>query len=266
MISSRGCGIAPRKLTISTSGIAPAIPRVRTRLGVSLALSLHAPNDDLRTKLMPINRFHSLDSVMKAVSEYSTAVGPGEMGTSPGSPTGNTGNTSKRRRVLIEYVMIQGVNDEEEHARQLGQLLREHDINAHVNLLPFNPFAGTNEDEAEAEAEDGKLNASKSESKNNHESSPLARGQADDPSSFAPSSRERLQAFVRVLQGEPWRVSCNVRWPRGVDIDAACGQLRQKYHDKLTGTPSGRRASSAGALHAGAAIGPGAVSNQSQRV
>lgn len=229
MATAGGCAVAPRKLTISTSGIAPAIPKVRTELGVSLALSLHAPTDELRSQLMPINRYHPLDHVMKAVKQYSVAQGPsdpakpkvtslaGSSGTDssrrddestvaapakPGASDAGPGakKQAKPRRVLIEYVMIRGVNDSPEHARQLGSLVQEHGLNAHVNLLPFNPFAGTDGDgdatiagdDLSAEAESG---MPARDSSDDASGSGGIIGDAADPSTYAPSPRESLLAF-----------------------------------------------------------------------
>jgi 23S rRNA (adenine2503-C2)-methyltransferase len=110
-------GLSYRHLTVSTAGYVPGILRLAEEgLPVTLALSLHAPNDPLRAELIPMSRKWGVREVMDAVREY----------------TENTG-----RRVTLEYLLLAGVNDEELHARELGELARG-TIN-HVNLIPWNP-------------------------------------------------------------------------------------------------------------------------------
>lgn len=109
--------IGVRHITISTSGIVPKIKQLMTdNVPVNLAVSLHAPNDELRTKLMPINNAYNLESLMAILKEYSETLD---------------------KRIFYEYVMLRGVNDKLEHAGQLANLLK--DQHAHVNLIPFNP-------------------------------------------------------------------------------------------------------------------------------
>jgi 23S rRNA (adenine2503-C2)-methyltransferase len=111
-----GMNISQRRITISTSGLVPQIKRLATEdLEVTLAISLHAPNDDLRTELMPINERFPLRPLMAAVKEYTEKTG---------------------RRVSYEYVLLQDVNDEIEHAEQLARLLPRK--LSHVNLIPYN--------------------------------------------------------------------------------------------------------------------------------
>jgi 23S rRNA (adenine2503-C2)-methyltransferase len=114
-------GLSKRRITISTSGVVPAINRLRESTDVYLALSLHAPNDELRNALVPLNKKYPLAEVLDACVNYVR----GEPG----------------KRVTIEYVMIDGFNDKPEHARQLVKLLRN--LPVKINLIPFNPFPGS---------------------------------------------------------------------------------------------------------------------------
>jgi 23S rRNA (adenine2503-C2)-methyltransferase len=111
-----GYGFSPRRITISTSGLVPQMRRLADQdLPVRLAVSLHAPNDELRSQLMPINRRFPLADVLAAARLYAERSG---------------------RRVSYEYVMLDGVNDAPSHAAELGELLRGE--LAHVNLIPYN--------------------------------------------------------------------------------------------------------------------------------
>lgn len=111
-----------RRVTLSTSGVAPKIYELSVVADVSLALSLHAPNDELRTQLVPINKKYPIASLMDACRRFVTD--------KPG------------RHVTIEYVMLKGINDKREQAKQLVKLLQG--ISCKVNLIPFNPFPGAN--------------------------------------------------------------------------------------------------------------------------
>jgi 23S rRNA (adenine2503-C2)-methyltransferase len=115
-----GLSISKRKITLSTSGVVPAIGRCGSELGVNLAISLHAVTDALRDVLVPINRKYPLAELLEACRTY------------PGS--------SNARRITFEYVMLKGVNDSPAEARELVRLLRG--IPAKVNLIPFNPWPG----------------------------------------------------------------------------------------------------------------------------
>jgi 23S rRNA (adenine2503-C2)-methyltransferase len=119
-IASDGEGIAlsKRRITLSTSGVAPQIPRAGAEMGVMLAISLHATRDDLRNELVPINRKWPIAALMEACRAY------------PG--------LSNARRITFEYVMLKGVNDSLAEARDLVRLLRN--IPAKINLIPFNPW------------------------------------------------------------------------------------------------------------------------------
>ncbi|WP_227421730.1 23S rRNA (adenine(2503)-C(2))-methyltransferase RlmN [Pacificispira spongiicola] len=116
-----GIAIGRRKITLSTSGVVPDIQRVGEELGLSLAISLHAVRDDLRDKIVPINRKYPIAQLMETVKGY------------PGLTTS--------RRVTWEYVMLKGVNDSDEDARTLLRLMEG--IPSKVNLIPFNPWPGS---------------------------------------------------------------------------------------------------------------------------
>jgi 23S rRNA (adenine2503-C2)-methyltransferase len=119
MLEDNAYGLSRRRVTVSTSGIIPAMDRLHETLPVALALSLHAPNDALRNELVPINRKYPLGPLMDACRRY-------------------VGKGGHHSRVTMEYVMIDGVNDTPGHARELVRLLR--DVPCKINLIPFNPF------------------------------------------------------------------------------------------------------------------------------
>jgi 23S rRNA (adenine2503-C2)-methyltransferase len=116
-----GFDLSRRRVTLSTSGLVPMIRQLAEDTNCALAVSLHAPNDALRDTLVPINRRHPIRELLDACWHYLDA--------------------QNGRSITFEYVMLDGVNDRPEHARELAQLLRGHD--AKVNLIPFNPFPGT---------------------------------------------------------------------------------------------------------------------------
>lgn len=115
-----GIAISKRKITLSTSGVAPMIKRCGEELNVNLAISLHATNNDLRDKLIPLNKKYPLEELMQACRDY------------PG--------LSNARRITFEYIMLKDVNDSDADARALVKLIRN--IPAKVNLIPFNPWPG----------------------------------------------------------------------------------------------------------------------------
>ena len=160
-------GLSARHLTVSTVGVVPGMLRLATfDLPVTLAVSLHAPDDELRETLVPLNRRYPVADVLDAAREYAAVKG---------------------RRVTFEYACIAGVNDRPDQADRLGRLLAGLRGGAHVNLIPLNPtgaFAGT------------------------------------------PPDRERINRFAARLAAAG--VNVTVRRNRGVDIDAACGQLRAR--------------------------------------
>ena len=116
-----GIGLSRRRITLSTSGVVPMIPRTGEEIGVMLAISLHAVRDDLRDELVPLNRKYPLAELLDACRAY------------PG--------ISNARRITFEYVMLKGVNDSLAEARDLVRLLKG--IPAKINLIPFNPWPGS---------------------------------------------------------------------------------------------------------------------------
>jgi 23S rRNA (adenine2503-C2)-methyltransferase len=165
MIDPRlGLGYSPRRLTVSTVGLVSGIERLaREDLKVNLAISLHGATDEVRGRLMPVNRSWNVEALMAAVRRYPLA---------------------PRQRVFFEYVMLEDVNDSPEQARRLAQLLRG--VRAKVNLIPFNDW---------------------------------------DASGFRRSPLPRILAFQAILLDAG--VTTTVRWSKGEDIGAACGQLKE---------------------------------------
>ncbi len=116
-----GLSLSKRRITLSTSGVVPAIPRIGAETGVMLAISLHATRDELRDVLVPINKKYPIAELLEACRNY------------PG--------LSNARRITFEYVMLKGVNDSAQDARELVRMLRG--IPAKINLIPFNPWPGS---------------------------------------------------------------------------------------------------------------------------
>ena len=116
----QGIALSRRRITVSTSGVVPKIPELGARTGAMLAISLHAPFDELRNELVPLNRRYPIEALLASIRAY------------PG--------LSNARRVTFEYVMLAGVNDSDAHARALVKLLAG--IPAKINLIPFNPWPG----------------------------------------------------------------------------------------------------------------------------
>jgi 23S rRNA (adenine2503-C2)-methyltransferase len=165
----KALAIGARHLTVSTCGIPERIRQyAREGLQINLAISLHAPNQQLRSQLMKINTAFPLDELMSAVREYVEVAG---------------------RRVTFEYIMIDEVNDSLEHAEQLSRLIKG--ILAYVNLIPYNEVM-----------ENG----------------------------YRRSRDHRVKAFLDYLTRKG--VTATIRKEFGADIDAACGQLRAKHHEK----------------------------------
>lgn len=157
--------ISPRRQTISTSGLAKQIIELgNMNLGALLAISLHAVNDELRTKLMPINKAYNIASIMDAVRAFPI---------------------DQRKKVLFEYLLIDGLNDKIEHAKELVKLLNG--IKAKVNLILFNPHEG---------------------------------------SEYKRPSIENAVKFQDYLSAKG--VTCTIRESKGLDISAACGQLKER--------------------------------------
>jgi 23S rRNA (adenine2503-C2)-methyltransferase len=160
-------GLSARHLTVSTVGVVPGMRALaQHQLPVTLAVSLHAPDDELRATLVPLNRRYPINSVLDAAREYAAIKG---------------------RRVTFEYACIAGVNDFPQQAEMLAGRLTGLRGGAHVNLIPLNPTRAFE-------------------------------GQAPD--------RERINRFAARLAAAG--VTVTVRRNRGVDIDAACGQLRAR--------------------------------------
>jgi 23S rRNA (adenine2503-C2)-methyltransferase len=118
MLDDNAYGLSKRRVTLSTAGMVPMLDRLRAECPVSLAVSLHAPDDTLRNELVPLNRKYPIAVLLEACKRYVEG--------------------DSRRRVTFEYIMLAGVNDSVAHARQLVKLLEG--VPAKVNLIPYNPF------------------------------------------------------------------------------------------------------------------------------
>ena len=163
LVAPEGFAFSPRRVTVSTVGLVRGIERLaRENLRVNLAISLHAATDEVRSRLMPVNRGWGLDDLLAACRRFPLPV---------------------RQRITFEYVLLDGVNDRVEDARQLARRLRG--LRVKVNLIPFNAWEG---------------------------------------SGFRRPPLERIAAFQRALLDEG--VTATVRWSKGEDVGAACGQLR----------------------------------------
>ena len=174
MLDDHGYGLSRRRVTVSTSGVVPMIERLAQDCPVALAVSLHAPNDALRDDLVPLNRKYPIAELLDACLAYL-----------PAAP---------RDFVTFEYCMLDGVNDQPEHARQLLALLKGHGargVPCKINLIPFNPFPD---------------------------------------SGLTCSPRPVVLRFGQILN--EGGVVTTVRKTRGDDIDAACGQLAGDVLDR----------------------------------
>ncbi|HBP99735.1 MAG TPA: 23S rRNA (adenine(2503)-C(2))-methyltransferase RlmN [Gammaproteobacteria bacterium] len=120
MMDDWAYGLSKRKVTISTSGVVPAIRRMKEFTDASLAVSLHAPNDALRSSIMPINKRYPIGELLDAVTDYMAGL-------------------QDKRMPVIEYTLIKGINDHRQHARELAQVLAN--FPCKINLIPFNPFS-----------------------------------------------------------------------------------------------------------------------------
>jgi len=118
MMDDFAYGLSKRRITLSTAGVVPALERLNEVMDVSLALSLHAPNNKLRDVLVPLNKKYPIKETLAACKRYFA--------------------NKKHRYLTVEYVMLEGVNDKLEHARELVKVLK--DVPSKVNLIPFNPF------------------------------------------------------------------------------------------------------------------------------
>ena len=176
MLSDHAYGLSRRRVTVSTSGVVPMIDRLAQDCPVALAVSLHAPNDALRDTLVPLNRKYPIAELMQACLRYL--------------------EPAPRDFVTFEYCMLDGVNDQREHAGQLIELIRHHGQHlgtrwCKLNLIPFNPFP-----------ESGLLR----------------------------SPKAQVQMFSQMLLDAG--VVTTIRKTRGDDIDAACGQLAGEVQDR----------------------------------
>ena len=121
MLDDHAFGLSKRRVTLSTSGVVPKMYDLAKDIDVALAISLHAPNDELRNELVPINKKYPLKDLIKAAKSYVYDENP-----------------RHKKHITIEYVMLAGVNDSDKHAHQLVDLLK--DLPSKINLIPFNPF------------------------------------------------------------------------------------------------------------------------------
>ena len=122
MLDDCAYGLSKRRVTLSTSGVVPALDRLADHVDVSLAISLHAPNDELRNELVPINRKYPIREFLESARRYLERM------------------PDTHRKVTVEYTLIRNVNDRPHHAAELAELLR--DLPCKINLIPFNPFDG----------------------------------------------------------------------------------------------------------------------------
>jgi len=121
MIDDNAYGLARRRVTLSTSGVVPKIYELKEKCPISLAVSLHAPDDTLRNQIVPINRKYPLNELMQACKDYLL--------------------TNPHKTITFEYVMLKDINDQDHHAK--GLLKRLANVRSKINLIPFNPFRGT---------------------------------------------------------------------------------------------------------------------------
>ena len=174
MLDDHGYGLSRRRVTVSTSGVVPMIERLARDCPVALAVSLHAPTDELRSHLVPLNRKYPIDELLRTCTAYLAA--------------------APRDFITFEYCMLDGVNDQPEHAQALIALMRRHGadgLRAKFNLIPFNPFP---------------------------------------QSGLTRSPMARVLAFGKLLNDAG--IVTTVRKTRGDDIDAACGQLAGDVQDR----------------------------------
>ncbi|MDX8047407.1 23S rRNA (adenine(2503)-C(2))-methyltransferase RlmN [Gracilibacillus sp. S3-1-1] len=170
--NQQGLSIGARHITVSTSGLAKRIYDFADEdLQVNLALSLHAPNNELRTQIMKINKAFPLEKLMPAIDYYLEKT---------------------NRRITFEYILLKGVNDHKEEAKQLVSLLKDKRHLSYVNLIPYNPV--------------------------------------DEHNQYDRSEKQAILDFYQVLLENG--IKCGVRVEHGTDIDAACGQLRSKQIKK----------------------------------
>ncbi|MXO61981.1 23S rRNA (adenine(2503)-C(2))-methyltransferase RlmN [Qipengyuania oceanensis] len=119
-----GLALSKRRITLSTSGVVPMMARCGEEIGVNLAVSLHAVTKEIRDEIVPINKKYGIEELLQACADY------------PGA--------SNARRITFEYVMLKDKNDSDKDARELVRLIKQFDLPAKVNLIPFNPWPGAN--------------------------------------------------------------------------------------------------------------------------
>ena len=176
MLDDHAYGLSRRRVTVSTSGVVPMMDRLAQDCPVALAVSLHAPNDELRSNLVPLNRKYPIEELLAACNRY-LAHAP-------------------RDFITFEYCMLDGVNDQVEHANQLVDLVRKHEnggVWCKFNLIPFNPFPA---------------------------------------SGLLRSPAAQVSLFAKILSDAG--IVTTVRKTRGDDIDAACGQLAGDVKDRTS--------------------------------
>jgi 23S rRNA (adenine2503-C2)-methyltransferase len=122
MMDDNAYNLSKRRVTLSTAGVVPAIDRLSQITDVSLAISLHAPNDLLRDELVPVNKKYNIEALLDACNRYLE-------------------NLTDKRVITMEYTMFDGINDQPKHARELAQVLKR--VPCKLNLIPFNPFPGS---------------------------------------------------------------------------------------------------------------------------
>jgi 23S rRNA (adenine2503-C2)-methyltransferase len=159
-----GVGFSPKRVTVSTAGLVPMIEKLGETVPVNLAISLNATTDEVRDRIMPINKKYGIEKLIEALRNYPQAF---------------------RRKMTVEYVLLGGVNDTDDDARRLARLLKG--LPVRINLLPWNPFSGPG---------------------------------------FERPEEGRVRSFQDILQRAGHTVT--VRTTKGLDIDAACGQLGER--------------------------------------
>jgi len=122
MLDDNAFGLSKRRVTLSTSGVVPALYKLKEEIDVALAISLHAPNDELRNEIVPINKKYNIQEFLKASRDY-------------------IDGSKANKNITIEYVMLDHINDSMEQAAELAELLK--DTPCKINLIPFNPFPGS---------------------------------------------------------------------------------------------------------------------------
>ena len=122
VMDGEGLALSKRRITLSTSGVVPAMERCGEEIGVNLAVSLHAVTKEIRDEIVPLNKKYGIDELLEACAAY------------PGA--------SNARRITFEYVMLKDKNDTDEHAHELVRLLKHYKLPAKVNIIPFNPWPG----------------------------------------------------------------------------------------------------------------------------